>query len=103
MHANITRHTRDFHIQAVQEGNIVAFKLLDREGGVRMLTGKVEAITGNPTAPEGGTNSPTFTIRTKNGSVFYATREAVVWVKTGSRWPTGIYNALKHQKGIGGG
>ena len=36
---------------------------------------------------------------TKNGSRYIVKTENISWVKTGSRWPSGIYNALKSNIG----
>ena len=72
---------KDF-IENIQPGNIVAFKIEDD-----MYSGKVIGIC------EYG-----FTVKTKNGSVYYPTRDDIAWVKNGSHWPVGIYNALKLSK-----
>ena len=62
--------TREEYLSTLSVGNIVAFK----------------------------SNEDTITIKTKNGSVFYRNRYDIVWIKNGSRWPIGIFNALKATK-----
>ena len=62
--------TREEYLSTLSVGNIIAFK----------------------------SNEDTITIKTKNGSVFYRNRCDIVWIKNGSRWPIGIFNALKATK-----
>lgn len=45
-----------------------------------------------------GVSEDKVTIQTPNNSIFYVERENVVWVKIGTKWPVGIYNALKYSK-----
>lgn len=71
---------RKQHLESVAVGNIVAFK-----NGENLYSGKVIEVAGK-----------FVTIQTKNGSIFYVDKyEAIVWVKNGSRYPVGIFNALK--------
>ena len=72
-------NTREFYLSTIEPGTIVAFKVLDH-----MLSGKVAS-----------SDEETYTVITKNGSVYYPKKEEITWVKNGSRWPRGIYNALK--------
>lgn len=74
--------TREEYLRTLSVGNIVAFK-----SNEDMYSGKVEEI-----------NEDTITIKTKNGSVFYRNRCDIVWIKNGSHWPIGIFNALKATK-----
>lgn len=86
-----TKHTRQYFVDNMQPGNIVAFTV-DSEQGLAMLSGRVIQIDHD---------SKVVTIRTKNGSIFYPKKDRIVWVRTGTRWPLGIYNALKFgKKGI---
>nr|DAZ12657.1 MAG TPA: hypothetical protein [Caudoviricetes sp.] len=83
------KQTRQFYIDNMQLGNVVAFTI-SKDGHQTMLSGRVRSIT-----PEA------VTVQTKNGSIFYPKKDQVVWVRTGTRWPLGIYNALKFgKKGI---
>ena len=70
---------RQFFINSLSVGNIIAFRVEEK-----MYSGKVMAINGDD-----------LTIQTKNGSVYYAHKQDVAWVKNGTFWPQGIYNALK--------
>lgn len=72
--------SREEYIKNICPGNIVAFN-----SGEYMFSGRV--IDFSPTNR--------VVIKTRNGSVFFVERNDIVWVKTGSKWPLGIYNALK--------
>lgn len=74
--------TKQDYINNLCVGNIVAFKREDL-----MFSGKVIAK-----------DSGQVVIQTPNNSIFYVERENVVWVKIGTKWPVGIYNALKYSK-----
>lgn len=73
------KNDREFYLNLIEVGSIVAFV----ESG-KMLSAKVAKI-----------EEESYTVLTKNGSVYYPTKNDIVWVKNGSRWPRGIYNALK--------
>ena len=76
---------RDFYLSQLSVGNIVAFKINES-----MYSGKVVSIiNGDPVI---------YTVKTKNGSVYYPRPGDIVWIKNGSYWPVGIYNALKESK-----
>jgi len=36
-----------------------------------------------------------FEVKTKNTKIYNVMKENVIWVKTGKRWPKGIYQALR--------
>lgn len=74
--------TKQEYISNICAGNIVAFKREDL-----MFSGKVIEVSEDKV-----------TIQTPNNSIFYVERENVVWVKIGTKWPVGIYNALKYSK-----
>ena len=74
--------TKQEYISIICVGNIVAFKIEDL-----MFSGKVIEVSEDKV-----------TIQTPNNSIFYVERENVVWVKIGTKWPVGIYNALKYSK-----
>ena len=74
--------TREEYLSTLSVGNIVAFKVDDN-----MFSGKVENI-----------ECSNITIKTKNGSVYYPNLSEIIWIKNGSHWPKGIYNALKATK-----
>lgn len=77
------RKTRREYLDNLQIGNIVAFKV-----GERMFSGKVVSFV----------DMCHITVKTKNGSVYYPDIEDIVWIKNGTHWPQGIFNALKESK-----
>lgn len=77
------RKTRREYLDNLQIGNIVAFKV-----GERMFSGKVVSFV----------DMCRITVKTKNGSVYYPDIEDIVWIKNGTHWPQGIFNALKESK-----
>ena len=79
--------TREEYLSTLSVGNIIAFKV-----GDNMFSGKVESIVRDTELGH------IIMIKTKNGSVYYPHLSEIVWIKNGSRWPTGIFNALKATK-----
>ena len=82
-----TKHTssiREQFINNISVGNIVAFR-----SNSCMYSAKVIEVR--------DANKP-LVVQTKNGSILYVDRQDVAWVKNGTHWPTGIYNALKYTK-----
>lgn len=71
--------TKQYNLENLMVGQLVAFK-----NGDKMISAKVTNIY-----------QDTIEVESRNGSVYFINREEIAWVKTGSRWPTGIYNALK--------
>lgn len=71
--------SREFYLKSISIGTIVAFKNSDK-----LFSGKVIEIKNDK-----------LTVQTKNCSVYYINVNDVVWVKNGTNWPVGIYNALK--------
>ena len=74
---------REDYINNLKEGHIIAYK---NDKG--MFTGKVIEVRQNNVV-----------IQTINNSVYTIKKEDITWVKLGSRWPTGIFNALVVSKG----
>lgn len=74
---------REDYINNLKEGHIIAYK---NDKG--MFTGKVIEVRQNNAV-----------IQTINNSVYTIKKEDITWVKLGSRWPTGIFNALVVSKG----
>lgn len=74
------------YIDKAKEGHLVAFKA----SGGRMLSGKIKSIV---FAPDGTVGK--FIVETRNQHTYHVLRSSVVWVKTGLRWPRGIYLALQ--------
>ena len=74
---------RKKYLESISIDNIVAFR-----NSEHVYSGKVIEVAGKFA-----------TIQTPNGSIFYVDKyENIVWVKNGSRWPIGIFNALKKSK-----
>ena len=51
----------------------------------RMMSGKVLEVRDEDVKVE-----------CKNGSIYFVGKDAIAWVKTGARWPSGIFNALRN-------
>ena len=82
-----TKHSssiREQFINNISVGNIVAFR-----SNSCMYSAKVIEVR--------DANKP-LVVQTKNGSILYVDRQDVEWVKNGTHWPAGIYNALKYTK-----
>lgn len=83
---NVKNNTKAYYLENMQIGNNVAFTVESKEG-TRMLSGKVVKL-----------NKQSAVVQTKNGSIFFPKHEQIAWVKTGTKWPQGIYNALKYSE-----
>ena len=70
---------REFYLNNIVVGNFVAFTVNET-----MFSGKVFSVDGEE-----------IIVKTKNGSVYNITKKDIAWVKNGTHWPVGIYNALK--------
>lgn len=71
-------------LKLVSVGNIIAFMFNDK-----VKSGMVIEID---------KSSKQFTIRTKNGSIYFVPFANFIWLKNGSNWPVGIANALRYDK-----
>lgn len=78
---------REDYIDNVEKGMLIAFTNEEK-----MLAAMVKEIK-----KEDGIVSEV-KVMTKNGSVYHVKKENIVWVKTGSRWPAGVFNALKESR-----
>ncbi len=67
------------YISNLKEGQILAFR-----SGESVISGKVHEI-----------KEDMLTIQTKNGTNYIIRNSDIVWVKTGQRWPKGVFRALK--------
>ena len=74
------------YIENVKVGTIVAFKINE----AKVLSGKVEEI-----------HKTALVVETKNGVRFTVRKKNIIWVKTGARWPRGVYLALKGENADG--
>ena len=77
-----TPRTREQFINNISVGNIVAFKHAEH-----IYSAKVISINADTT----------ISVMTNNNCIFYIDRSEVVWVKLGTLWHLGIYNALKYK------
>lgn len=73
--------TRQDYLQNLQKGNLVAFRNKDE-----MYSGTVQEVSNK------------VTVKTNNGSVYFIDKQDITWVKNGTSWPIGIYNALKETR-----
>lgn len=80
-----SKGNRSSYVDNIRIGVLIAFRVNDRKA----LSGKVEEIHG-----EG------FVVSTKNGIRFNVRKKNVMWVKTGDRWPKGVYLALKGENAL---
>ena len=80
------------YINNIDIGMIIAFKVSPDKA----ISAKVENIDYD-TEKEGITSRTLTTVycRTKNGIEYKVPRKAIIWVKTGTRWPRGIFLQLK--------
>lgn len=81
------KKTRQEYLANLQIGNIVAFKV-----GENMFSGKVVSVVDSLDVGK------IITVKTKNGSVYYPHISEIAWIKNGTHWPQGIFNALKESK-----
>lgn len=75
--------SKSSYIDNAKIGQLIAFKVNDK----RALSGMIEEIHGSG-----------FVVKTKNGVRFPVRKKNVMWVKTGDRWPRGVYLALKGEQ-----
>lgn len=78
---------KEKYIENLAVGQIVAFHLRNHYGKEVVKSGKIDEINGNE-----------LVISNKVGNTFAAKKDDIVWVKTGSRWPKGVYELLKGVK-----
>lgn len=79
------RGNRTEYVDNIRIGVLVAFRIGDKKA----LSGKVEEIHGFG-----------FVVKTKNGIRFNVRKNNIMWVKTGDRWPRGVYLALKGEQSL---
>lgn len=74
------KRPREDYIDNIKIGVLVAFKV----GNTKALSGMVSEI-----------NKIGFVVETKTGVKYQVSKQNIIWVKTGDRWPKGVYLALK--------
>lgn len=82
--------TKDDYIFNAEEGLIVAFRLNFTSKDDIKLT---KVISGKIT--ENNKEDEIYTVETRNGLKYGVPYQSVVWVKTGERWPKGVYDEMK--------
>ena len=87
-----TKRSQADYINNIDIGMIIAFKVSPDKA----ISAKVEDIDYD-TEKEGSDSRALTTVycRTKNGIEYKVPRKAIIWVKTGTRWPRGIFLQLK--------
>lgn len=73
------------YVNNIEVGTLVAFKINEH----KVISGKIEEI-----------NDGEFLVKTKNGIRFKVWRKNIIWVKTGARWPKGVYLALRGEADV---
>ena len=74
---------KERYIKNLELDQLIAFNACGE-----MLSGKVKAL-----------GEKSIKVETKNGNQFVVSYEDIAWVKTGERWPKGIYVELKKSVG----
>lgn len=82
--------TKDDYIVDAEEGVVVAFRLNFTSKSKVKLT---KVISGK--ILENNNENETYVIETRNGLKYGVPYKAVIWVKTGARWPKGVYEEMK--------
>lgn len=78
---NVTKD-KDYYIEHVQVSTLIAFRV----SGKKAKSGKVIKKS---------TKNRRVMVETEYGAQFIVPFEDIIWVKTGKRWPKGVYKMLK--------
>lgn len=95
--------SKDDYIVKSKEGEIVAFRLNFKS---RQNVNLTKVISGKILSNEN--EKELLTVETRNGLQYGVPYSAIIWVKTGERWPRGVYEEMKegsvevHQLGFEG-
>lgn len=87
---NAKAKMKEEYIRNAEPGLIIAFRLNFEALGkklTKVISGKV--IENNNEKEE-------YIVETKNGLKYGVPYNAVIWVKTGARWPRGVYEEMKN-------
>lgn len=79
---NVDMEQKMHYIENIEIGTIVAFKLSN---------GKVKSAK----VVKKSTKNRKLKLETDYGAEYIVSYESVIWVRTGKRWPKGVYNLLK--------
>lgn len=78
----IISQSRAKYVESATVGTLVAF---------RLSNGRVKSAK----IVKKSTSKRKFMVETKYGAQFIVSYDDVIWVKTGTRWPKGVYNLMK--------
>lgn len=82
--------SKDEYIENAEPGLLVAFRLnFESKSNVKLtkvISGKII---------ENDTEQEMYAVETRNGLKYGVPYSAIVWVKTGNRWPKGVYQEMK--------
>ena len=78
----IISQSRVKYVESATVGTLVAF---------RLSNGRVKSAK----IVKKSTSKRKFMVETKYGAQFIVSYDDVIWVKTGTRWPKGVYNLMK--------
>ena len=82
--------SKDDYIMKAKEGEIVAFRLNFKS---RQNVNLTKVISGKILVNESA--KELLTVETRNGLQYGVPYSTIVWVKTGERWPRGVYEEMK--------
>lgn len=81
---------KDNYVESAKVGTIVAFRLLfEAKSGAKLMKVISGMIKVNDTEKE------YYVTETRNGLEYVTPYKSIVWVKTGDRWPRGVYEEMK--------
>lgn len=81
---------KDNYVESAKVGTIVAFRLLfEAKSGAKLTKVISGMIKKNDTEKE------FYVTETRNGLEYVTPYKSIVWVKTGDRWPRGVYEEMK--------
>lgn len=87
--ANVNKEQKMSYIENVDIGTIIAF---------RLSSGKVKSAK----VTRKSTKNRKLKVETDYGAEYIVSYDDVIWVRTGKRWPRGVYKLLKGQVDVNG-
>jgi viroplasmin and RNaseH domain-containing protein len=82
--------TKDDYIRNAEEGVIVVFRLYFKAKSGLKLTKVISGMV-----IENDPEQEAYVVETKNGLKYVVPYDTVIWVKTGGRFPRGVYEEMK--------
>lgn len=94
--SNEEKRSQDDYINSIEIGMIIAFMVSEHKA----VSAKVETIDykGGFDIQTGKGNVTKVYCKARNGIEYEVPRSAIVWVKTGPKWPKSIFNMLNGRK-----